>query len=375
MPWTSRGGGNPWGDGSNGSWGRKGQSGGSNGGPPDLQYIIANLQKQLRSMLPNGLNGLRGILLVIMLGVVAWFILGGLYRVNPDEQGVALRFGKWVNTTGSGLHWNWPAPIGQVFKPRVTVVNQVEIGFSSSADIGRSDLIRDVVTESLMLTGDENIIDIQFVVQWRIADAGRFLFSVRNPRQAVKMVSESVIREVVGKTDFEFARTRGRGRIESDVQNQIQEVMDTYNTGIEIVAVRLQKVDPPAAVIDAFRDVQAARADKERAVNESQAYANEITQKAQGQADQEIRSAEAYKQEKISAASGEAQRFLAMYEEYDKSRDIVARRIYLETMEDILGGMDKVLMDSDTKSGAVPYISLNEIMRERRNSSSERGEQ
>jgi membrane protease subunit HflK len=364
MPWSSQGGGGgPWGGGGGqgpSPWGR-GPSGGGQP-PPNIEDLIRRTQDQLRSLLPGGFRSFRSIALLVIAALVVW-LATGIYRVEPDEQGVELVFGKWRETTPAGLQWNWPAPIGGVLKPKVTRVNREEIGFRSGATTtSRGELLRDVPEESLMLTGDENIIDIQFAVFWVINDAGKFLFNIRNPAQTVKDAAEAAMREIVGKTGFEFARTRGRGEVQADTLVLLQSMLDDYGAGITVTQLQLQRVDPPGQVIEAFRDVQAARADKERAVNEAQAYLNEVTSRAQGEAEQIVKDAEAYREEKIAQANGDSQRFLAVYEQYKQARDVTTRRMYLETMEDILGGMDKVLIDtSQGGSGVVPYLPLNEL--------------
>ncbi len=315
--------------------------------------------------MPGGFGSPR-IVIALLLGVLLIWLATGFYRVQPDQQGVALVFGKWRETTSPGLHWNWPAPIGDVVTPRVTQVNRVEVGYRSGSASARTQTTRDIPQESLMLTGDENIIDIQFTVQWRIADAGKFLYNVRNPEQTVKDAAESAMREVLGKNQFEFARTSGRGEVQAQARELLQQILDKYATGIAISQLQYQKVDPPAQVIDAFRDVQAARADKERAVNEAQAYRNEVVQRAEGQAEQLVRNAEAYKEEKIAIATGDAQRFLSVYNEYLNNSEVTTRRIYLETMEQVLGQMDKVLIERDTGgTGVVPYLPLNELRKGR----------
>jgi membrane protease subunit HflK len=245
----------------------------------------------------------------------------------------------------------------------VTKVNRVEVGFRSSSEASASS--RDVVAESLMLTGDENIIDVQFVVFWVIKDAGLFLFNIREPENTVKNVAESAMREIVGQTNFERARTEGRAEIESRTLELIQRILDQYGAGIQAMQVELQKVDPPEAVIEAFRDVQAARADRERSVNEAQAYFNEVTQRAEGQAQRTVKEAEAYRAEKIAIAQGEAQRFINVYQQFLADKDVTTRRLYLETMEKVMRGMDKILIDRDLGGGAVPYLSLNELMGKR----------
>ena len=366
MPWNNQGGGGPWGGGGGGGgpsnpWGRGGGFGGNR--PPDLEELLRKSQDRFRRALPGGVFGSgRGLLLVILVVVIIWFAFG-VYRVQPDEQGVELVFGRWTETTPPGLHYNWPAPVGHVETPKVTRVNRVEVGFRTSYDASRASSTRDVSQESLMLTGDENIIDIKFVVFWVINDAGKFLFHIRNPEETVKSAAESAMREIIGKTAFEFARTQGRAKIEAEARQLIQAILDEYGAGILVTQVETQGVDPPGSVIEAFRDVQAARADKERAINEAQAYYNEVTQKAAGSAERVIKEAEAYKQEKVAISKGEAQRFVALYEQYALAQDITRRRLYLETMEKILGEMNKVLVEGGaTASGTVPYLPLTELL-------------
>jgi membrane protease subunit HflK len=365
MPWNNQGGGGPWGGGGGGGpsnpWGRGGGFGGNR--PPDLEELLRKSQDRFRRAMPGGVFGSgRGLLLVVLVVLIVWFAFG-VYRVQPEEQGVELVFGKWTETTPPGLHYNWPAPIGHVETPKVTRVNRVEVGFRTSYDASRASSTRDVSQESLMLTGDENIIDIKFVVFWVINDAGKFLFHIRNPEETVKSAAESAMREIIGKTAFEFARTQGRARIEAETRQLIQVILDAYGAGILVTQVETQGVDPPGNVIEAFRDVQAARADKERAINEAQAYYNEVTQKAAGSAERVVKEAEAYKQEKVAIAEGEAQRFISLHEQYALARDITRRRLYLETMEKILGEMNKVLVEGGaTASGTVPYLPLTELL-------------
>ena len=356
MPWQNQGGGGPWGGGQ-GPWGRGPSGGGQR--PNDIEEILRRGQDRLKGWLPGGMGGRRGLIFIALAALALW-LASGFYRVDANEQGVAMIFGKWVATTGPGLNYNLPAPIGSVETPMVDFENRVEIGFRSAAD-GTS--TRDISAESLMLTGDENIIDIQFVVLWKIGDAGEYLFSVRDPDETVKAVSEAAMREIIGQSDFESTRTKGRAEVESRTQELIQHVLDSYNAGIVITSLQLQKVDPPDAVIEAFRDVQAARADKERSVNEAQAYYNEITQRAEGAAQQVIKAGEAYKAEKILIATGDAQRFLSVYDQYAKNKELTERRIYLETMEDVMHGMNKVLVDGAPGGGTLPYLSLNELMK------------
>jgi membrane protease subunit HflK len=362
MPWNSQGGGGPWGGGGGSNpWGRGGGFGGNR--PPDLEELLRKSQERFKRALPGGVFGSgRGLFLVVLAVLIVWFAFG-IYRVQPEEQGVELVFGKWTETTTPGLHYNWPAPIGHVETPKVTRVNRVEVGFRTGYDPSRGASSRDVSQESLMLTGDENIIDIQFVAFWVINDAGKYLFHIRNPEETVQNAAESAMREIIGKTTFEFARTQGRAKIELEARLLMQQILDLYGSGIQITQVEMQRVDPPGSVIEAFRDVQAARADKERAINEAQAYYNEVTQKAAGAAERVIKEAEAYKAEKVAVAQGEAQRFTEIYAQYSQARDITRRRIYLETMERILGDMNKVLVEGgSTASGTVPYLPLTELL-------------
>jgi membrane protease subunit HflK len=328
-----------------------------------LEDVLRKGQDSVRNLLPGGLGG-KGLAIIAVLVFLAWLILGGFYRVEPGEQGVAMIFGKVWQTTSPGLNYNLPAPIGSVETPDVQRINRVEVGLRSSGTSTRVGTQRDIPEESLMLTGDENIIDIQFVVLWKVGNAEDYLFNVRNPVETVKSVAESAMREVIGRTDFDFARTQGRGEIQVAARTLIQDTLDAYGSGILINSIELQKVDPPGQVIDAFRDVQAARADKERSVNEAQAYLNEVTQKAEGEAQQVTRSAEAYKEEKIARATGDTSRFLAVFEQYKRNPDVITRRVYLQTMEDLMMGMDKILIDTKSGGGSapIPYLPLDRLI-------------
>ncbi|MEX2649713.1 MAG: FtsH protease activity modulator HflK [Alphaproteobacteria bacterium] len=354
MPWSNQGGGGGWqGGGPQGPWGR-GPSGPT---PPDLEDLLRRGQDRVRQMLPGGLGGGRGIAVVAALVIAVWAATG-LYRVLPDEQGVELVFGKWVQTTQAGLNYNYPAPIGEVFTPKVTRVNRVDIGFRSEGSLTGTS--RSMANESLMLTGDENIIDINFVVFWVIEDAGKYLFNIRAPDDTVKDVAESAMREVVGKQEIASALAEGRSIVEVGTLELMQRVLDDYGSGIRIGQVELQKVDPPAAVIDSFRDVQAARADKDRFINQAEAYRNSVLPVAQGEAAKLIQEAEAYKQETINRALGEANRFTAVYDQYVQAKDVTKRRLYIETMQDILTGMNKIIIDSrgSGTQGVLPYLPL-----------------
>ena len=356
MPWKNQsGGGGPWGTGGGGQgpWGGGGR-------PPDLEDILRKGQDRVKRLLPGGFGSGRSLIFIALVGFALWLVTG-FYRVEPDEQGIALIFGKVWKQTNAGLNYNLPAPIGEVFTPKVTRVNRVEVGFRSNLENGGGGA-EDVSQESLMLTGDENIIDMQFVVFWVIKNPQKYLFAIDDPEDTVKNAAESAMREIIGRSPFEYARTQGRSPIEQEARKLIQALLDNYDAGIEVSQVELQKVDPPEAALAAFRDVQAARADKESSVNGAQAYFNEITQRAGGQAQTIIKGAEGYKAQTVALATGNAQRFDLVMSQYEKAKDITQRRIYLETMEQVLKNLNKVLIDSKT-SGAVPYLSLNDLLK------------
>jgi len=389
MPWQSQGGGGPWGGGSSGGgpWGGRGSSGGGgrgNGGgggpfgpgggqrPPDFEDVIRKGQERLKKIFPGGSGtgggfGGRGILLVIAVLVGIWF-LSGFYRVQTDQQGVVLRFGAWVNTTQPGLNWHLPYPIETVLTPSVEKISQINIGFRSLGT-NASGSQRDVEEESLMLTGDQNIIDIDFSVQWKIQDAGRFLFNIRDPEGTVKIAAESAMREVIGRTDIQPALTEARAEIEAKTRDLLQQILNNYQAGILITGLKLQNVQPPPQVVDAFNDVQRALQDRDRLRNQAQAYRNDIIPKARGQAQKMIQEAEAYRERLINEAQGEAQRFNQVFEAYKQNPEVTKRRMYLETMQNIFARTDKVLMDSDSASGTLPYLPLDQLRRDMTGSS------
>lgn len=312
-------------------------------------------------MLPSGGFGGSAIWAVLAAGVLVLLVFLCAYRVQPDEQGVVLRFGQWVRTAQPGLNFKWPSPIETVLTPKVTRVNRIDVGFRGTGDELRPTPARDVAEESLMLTGDENIVDIDFSVFWLIKDAGLFLFNIQNPEATVKAVAESAMREVIGKNQIQRILTEGRQPIEQASLKLIQQVLDEYQAGVAVTRVNLQKVDPPNAVIDAFRDVQAAKADRERAQNEAETYRNDIIPRARGEAERILQAAEAYKQEVVATAQGEAARFLAVYSEYKRAKDVTSKRLYLETMEEVLRGANKIILDNE--GGVQPYLPLTELQR------------
>ena len=321
MSWNNQGsgGGGPWGGGPKGQWPPSSGGGGGSATPPNIEEILRRSQDKLKRFLPGGFGSGRSIALLIV-GLVALWLMSGLYRVQPDEQGVELLFGKWDGViTESGLHWRWPAPIGEVQTPKVTVINRVNIGFQDSSDLGgRVSGSRDVPRESLMLTGDQNIADVDFTVQWRIINAGNYLFNIRDPEATVKLVAESVMREVVGQTKLDDLITTAREQVQGQARVLLQQVLDGYGAGIGIERIQLQLTSPPPPVIDAFNDVQRARQDKERLQNEAEAYQNRIVPTARGEAASVIEEATAYKERVTKEAEGEGARFKAIYQSWER---------------------------------------------------------
>ena len=351
-------GGSPWGTPPGGG----GNGSGRGPTPPDIEEIIKNIQKVINRFLPGKRSGGGKSISFILIILLTIWAASGLYRVLPDEQGVVLRFGKFIKTTQPGLNYHFPFPIENVLTPKVTKVNRMDVGFRSERDSGfSSTAVADVPEESLMLTGDENIVNIDFSVFWVIKDAGKFLFKIQDPQGTVKAAAETAMREVIAKSRIQKILTEGRAKIENETQEIIQSILDEYNSGIQVTQVQTQKADPPDQVIDAFRDVQAARADMERSKNEAEAYANDVIPRARGEAAKIMQAAEAYKQKVVAAAEGEASRFVSIYNEYAKAKEVTQERMYLETMEKVLADIDKVIIDKNSGSGVVPYLPLPEL--------------
>ena len=350
-PW-----GTPPGGGGNGDGFRRGPT------PPNVDEIIRKVQERIKKFFPGGsASGGKPLMFGLIILLVVW-ALSGLYRVLPDEQGVVLRFGKFVKTTQPGLNYHIPFPVESVLTPKVTKVNRMDIGFRSERDSGfSSGAVPDVPEESLMLTGDENIVNIDFSVFWVIKDAGNFLFKIQDPQGTVKAAAETAMREVIARSEIQPILTEGRSKIEIDTQEIIQNILDEYNSGIQITQVQTQKADPPDQVIDAFRDVQAARADMERSKNEAEAYRNDVIPRARGEAQKILQAAEAYKKEVVAKAEGEASRFLSIFNEYKNAKEVTQERMYLETMEKVLADIDKVIIEKNAGSGVVPYLPLPEL--------------
>jgi membrane protease subunit HflK len=371
MPWNnnSGGGGGPWGGGGGGPWGGGGR-GGNRGGPPrppDFEEMLRKSQDRLRNLMPGGMGSARGIILVALVVAVGW-LLTGLYRVETNQQAIELVFGRPNGPPqGEGLKYNLPSPIGRVIKVDVTNRRQVTIGSTGPTPEtrplpGTRGPQRAITSENLMLTADENIVDIGFNVIWQVQDIYKFAFNAPNPDETVKAASESAMRQVIGQSQLQFVLTEGRSRIQESAREEIQRLLDSYDVGIRIVELNMRQADPPAQVIAQFRDVQAARADKERKINEANGYRNEIVPRAKGEAEALVQAAEGYRTEVVNRSQGDAQRFISVYQQYTQAKDITTQRIYLETMEEVLRGVNKILLDKGG-SGVVPYLPLPEIQK------------
>jgi len=304
----------------------------------------------------------------IKLGIAAILILwmvSGFYQVQPSEQGVVLRFGKYVDTTDSGLHYHLPYPIESVVKVNVTQERSINLGVTENISQSRyvannrSSVALNSFTESHMLTGDENIVDINLTVVWKIKDAKDYLFNVRSPDVTVRVAAQSVLREIVGQSQMQPIITGDRGKVEEETKAELQKLMDDFGAGILIVRVKLQKADPPKQVVDAFNEVQRAKADQERFKNEAEAYRNEVLPKAKGEAVKRLQEAEAYKEAVINKAKGDAERFKSVYNAYKQGKTVTATRLYIETIEDVLAKSDTTLIDPSARgSNVLPILPI-----------------
>lgn len=371
-----------------GPWGSSGGSGGGSLGgggqrpnkpndQPDLEEILRKSRESLRQVFGGGGGGNhRGgnggwfdlqsprVLVLAVLAILALWFASGIYRVDADEQGVVLRFGEYHRTTEPGLNYRLPYPIEQSFTPRVTSINREQVGFRSMGGDSNYSTRENrtlVPEESLMLTGDKNIVSAQFEVQWRIKDAGKYLFNVRVPDFIVKPVAETAMREVMGNTALSLALSDKRQSIAEATQDLMQNILDEYQTGIEIFEVNLLAVDAPGPVVDAFIDVLSSQQEKETLRNQAMKYRDGILPVAQGAAEKMIQDAEAYREAVVSKAKGEASRFSSIYNEYKNATDVTRQRIYLETMEDVMGGMNKVIIDDKASGGVLPYLPLPQL--------------
>ncbi len=358
-------GGGPWGSGGGGPWGGGGQGGGNNQ-QPDLEAILKRGQDKLKQFQQG--SGLPGPLLLLLGALATAFVAfyAFTFRVNPDQLGVVMRFGQFVRQEGPGLHFRLPFPVEEVRLPSVTRQNIIEVGkrISSGSAAGRGAAAND---SSLMLTGDENIVDLSFVVYWRIRPekVQDFLFNIQNPELTVREVAESAMREVVGQSNLQPLLTEGRQKTEAAVQKLMQDVLDFYGSGIKIDQIQLREVDPPAQVITAFRDVQAARNERDTLQRQAQTYADRIIPGAKGEADRILAGAQGYRDQTVAEATGQASRFVKIYDEYKKAPDLTRQRMFLEMQERVLNGADKIILDNKG-GGVVPYLPLDQLQRPRK---------
>ncbi|HTT97814.1 MAG TPA: FtsH protease activity modulator HflK [Rhizomicrobium sp.] len=337
-----------------GPWGKGPASG--NPRSSDMEHLFRRLQDRVRGILPGG-PFTSGSLTVIGLVILGLWIASGIYFVRPDEEGVVLRFGAVNAISDSGMRYHLPWPIEVAYTPKVRNENKIIIGYQPTDTGDDGSQLSDVVEESHMLTGDENIVDINFAVYWKIKDAPAFLFNVPNQEGAIKAVAESAMREVVGESQIERIQTSEREQIQLHVRDLIQKTLDSYQMGVAITRVQMLKADPPSDVIAAYRDVQRAKADQDSKRNEAEAYANRIIPQARGEAAHIVQDAEAYRQQMIAQAGGQAKRFLSVYAEYKKAPQVTRKRMYLENLAEILGPMNKIIVDDSVK-GIVPYFQL-----------------
>ncbi|MGR6430389.1 FtsH protease activity modulator HflK [Rhizobium sp. PAMB 3174] len=355
MPWSNQngGGGGPWGGGggnNQGPWGqgpnRPRNNGGNNGAPPDLEDLIRRGQDRLKTIVPGGANG--GVVLIVVAILAVFWIFQSVYTVQPDERGVELRFGQPKKEISMpGLHFHmWPIETVEIVKVTEQQLN-IGAGSSSTSAVG------------LMLSGDQNIVNVQFSVLFTVTDPSAFLFNLEAPPQTLQQVAESAMREVVGRRPAQDIFRDARQGIAADVKSIIQSTMDSYGAGISINAVAIEDAAPPREVADAFDEVQRAEQDEDRLVEEANQYANKVLGGARGQAAQIREEAAAYKDRIVKEAEGEALRFISIYDEYKEAPDVTRKRLYLETMEKVLENSKKVIIDE--KQGVLPYLPLNEL--------------
>jgi len=343
---------------------------------PDIEEFLRHAQSSFGGMFGNAIprkkptnsHENRNMFLIFIIVVLGLWLSTGFYRVLPEENAIILTFGKWTNTRGEpGLGYTLPRPIQEVRKVNVAFDRRLEVGFRGGAFSNKKvfsrngDSSTDVLMESIMLTGDENIVDIDFVVMWNISDARKYLFEIRDPETTIKKVAESAMREVIGQSKIQSALTEGRAEIEAKAKALMQQMLDDYKSGVVVNNVQMLKVDPPAPVVDAFDDVQRARADKERARNEGDAYRNDIVPKARGAAQKIIQDSEAYKEAVVNRAKGDAGRFISVYNAYKEAKDVTKKRLYLETMQEIMANSKKFIIGGDKNTPLLPYLPLEQL--------------
>ena len=291
----------------------------------------------------------------ILIGILVVWLLTGIYVVGPDEVGVVRTFGEFTRVTQSGLNWKFPSPIETANTPKVTEVKRIEFGFRSL----KNGQYRTVEKESLMLTGDENIVDAEMIVQYKIKDPVKYLFNIVEPELTVREAAEASLRTVVGRNKIDETLTTGKFTIQEETKEQVQSILDKYESGIHIVAVQLQDVSPPKEVIGAFKDVASAKEDKNRMINQAEGYRNDVIPKARGEAEAMIRDAEGFKESRIKRAEGDATKFTTILKEYKKAKSITEKRLYLETMEKVLPGIDKIIIPDKESGNMLNLLNLN----------------
>ena len=337
------------------------------GGPEDPLEVVSKAWEDLRRRFGGTRRGRFSPWLIVAIALPL-YALSGIFIVAPDERGVVLRFGRVVREADPGPGYHLPWPVEQVLKPSVTQIRKAEFGFRT-VDAGPPARYRDEDVEALMLTGDENIVKLQFIAQYKVKPEPRgatdFLFNVRDPQETVRAAAEAAMREILGRNNIDNALTEGKELIQEDAQRLLQEILDRYQVGLEVAALKLQDVDPPDQVSDAFKDVISAQQDKERLINEATGYANDVVPKARGQAAQLINEAEGYKAAKLQDAAGAAQRFIALHDEYSKAKAVTRQRLYLETMEEVMGRMNKIFLDDLAGKQVVPYLPLDQVLKPR----------
>ena len=291
----------------------------------------------------------------VLIGILVIWLLTGIYVVGPDEVGVVRTFGEFTRVTQSGLNWKFPSPIETANTPKVTEVKRIEFGFRSL----KNGQYRTVEKESLMLTGDENIVDAEMIVQYKIKDPVKYLFNIVEPELTVREAAEASLRTVVGRNKIDETLTTGKFTIQEETKEQVQSILDKYESGIHIVAVQLQDVSPPKEVIGAFKDVASAKEDKNRMINQAEGYRNDVIPKARGEAEAMIRDAEGFKESRIKRAEGDATKFTTILKEYKKAKSITEKRLYLETMEKVLPGIDKIIVPDKESGNMLNLLNLN----------------
>ncbi len=358
---------NPWGkphdQGQKGDYRPNNSS--ANNGDIDLEALLRKARKNFDQYIPSGGNPNNGRTITIgLLIALALWIISGLYFIQPNQNGVVLTFGKYTRTDAvPGPKWRMPWPIQTVNVVDVTTERRIQIGYNLDDRDYSSNQSSNAHQESLMLTGDENIVDINFVVLWRVGNAKDFLYSVRDPEDTISMVAASTMREIIGQTPIQSALTDARTQIQDDAKNLMQKLLDDYHSGVVINNVQLQKVDPPAAVVDAFNDVQRARQEKEGLRNKAEAYRNDIIPRAKGEAVKMRQDAEAYKQQVVSKATGDASRFNSVYAAYKNAPDVTSERMYLETLEQIVKSTKTIVL-GNKDSNVLPYLPLNDLKKD-----------